>query len=151
MFVPGKPFQISIDWNSRLLGPFIIYEENEVLWILPQLSIYFISVDQSVSDIYWCLIYIYGPEETITDIYVCSDSMGSSYIEVYGRQQTKVSQKTLSCFVEKWTKRIKNERRKKFQSVCFWHRDNGSKCISSNNVCLITVAQATFVIRTLIK
>ncbi len=32
-FVPGKPFQHNQMWNLSLLGPFICYEDNEVLQI----------------------------------------------------------------------------------------------------------------------
>ncbi len=35
-FILGKPFQPSVMEHSSLSGPFIIYEENEVLWILSQ-------------------------------------------------------------------------------------------------------------------
>jgi hypothetical protein len=36
LFVPGKPLQPSVMEHSSVLGPFISYKENEVLWILPQ-------------------------------------------------------------------------------------------------------------------
>jgi len=36
MFVHGKPFQPSVMQHSTLLGPYISYEENEVLWVGPE-------------------------------------------------------------------------------------------------------------------
>ncbi len=36
VFVTGKPFHSSVMQHSYLLGPFVSYEESEVLWIQSQ-------------------------------------------------------------------------------------------------------------------
>ncbi len=36
VFVPAKPFQLSVMYKTFFLGPFVSYDEYEVLWILSQ-------------------------------------------------------------------------------------------------------------------
>jgi hypothetical protein len=33
VYVPGKPVQSIVMWHSSLLGQFVSYKENEVIWI----------------------------------------------------------------------------------------------------------------------
>ncbi len=40
MFVTGKSFQLSVMQHCNLLGSFLSYEENEVLWILLQFLVW---------------------------------------------------------------------------------------------------------------